>query len=43
MGTIICQDCESVIDHFDCEKVSVLYGKCCESCTNEASLQHTES
>ncbi len=30
MGTIVCQTCESTIDHFEDEKVTVLYGKCCE-------------
>ncbi|MDZ5608499.1 GapA-binding peptide SR1P [Bacillus pseudomycoides] len=28
MGTIVCQDCESTIAHFEDEKVTVLYGKC---------------
>ncbi|MBO8155394.1 MAG: GapA-binding peptide SR1P [Bacillaceae bacterium] len=29
MGTIVCQDCQRVIDHFDAHKVTVLYGKGC--------------
>ena len=28
MGTIVCQDCEGTIAHFEDEKVTVLYGKC---------------
>lgn len=33
MGTIVCQSCESTIDHFEDEKVTVLYAKCdcCQS------------
>ncbi|UII57253.1 GapA-binding peptide SR1P [Cytobacillus spongiae] len=33
MGTIVCQACNSTIDHFEDEKVNVLYGKCdcCDS------------
>jgi hypothetical protein len=32
MGTIVCQACNSTIDHFEDEKVTVLYSKghCCE-------------
>ena len=26
MGTIVCQDCEGTIAHFEDEKVTVLYG-----------------
>jgi hypothetical protein len=31
MGTIVCQACNSTIDHFEDEKVTVLYskGQCC--------------
>ncbi|MDP4161662.1 MAG: GapA-binding peptide SR1P [Bacillota bacterium] len=32
MGTIVCQACNSTIDHFEDEKVTVLYAKnttCC--------------
>lgn len=32
MGTIVCQACNSTIDHFEDEKVTVLYSKgqyCC--------------
>ncbi|WP_077622158.1 GapA-binding peptide SR1P [Sediminibacillus massiliensis] len=28
MGTIVCQDCQCIIDHYEDEKVSTLYGKC---------------
>lgn len=37
MGTIVCQTCESTIDHFEDEKVSVLYAKCgcCHSTREE--------
>lgn len=31
MGTIVCQTCESTLEHFEDEKVTVLYGKC-DSC-----------
>ena len=29
MGTIVCQDCNSIIDFFEDEKVSVLYSSHC--------------
>ncbi|MDQ0155857.1 GapA-binding peptide SR1P [Robertmurraya andreesenii] len=36
MGTIVCQTCESTIDHYEDEKVTVLYAKCsCCHPTNE--------
>ncbi|WP_249869913.1 GapA-binding peptide SR1P [Oceanobacillus saliphilus] len=28
MGTIICQDCQHVIEHYEEEKVTTLYGTC---------------
>ncbi|WP_188633749.1 GapA-binding peptide SR1P [Lentibacillus kapialis] len=28
MGIIICQDCQGVIEHFNDEKVTTLYGTC---------------
>jgi len=28
MGTIVCQTCNATIDHFEDEKVTVLYGQC---------------
>lgn len=32
MGVIVCQTCGKVIEHFEAEKVSTLYGTCCENC-----------
>ncbi|MDQ0272434.1 GapA-binding peptide SR1P [Cytobacillus purgationiresistens] len=32
MGTIVCQTCNSTIDYFEDEKVSVLYAKCGCAC-----------
>ncbi|MDQ0253872.1 hypothetical protein J2S74_001244 [Evansella vedderi] len=32
MGSIVCQSCEQVIEYYEDEKVSVLYGKCCQVC-----------
>ncbi len=37
MGVIVCQNCGKVIEHFEAEKVSTLYGTCCESCKNKQS------
>ncbi|UOY93783.1 GapA-binding peptide SR1P [Ectobacillus sp. JY-23] len=34
MGTIVCQICENTIAHFEDEKVTVLYGKCCSGCNS---------
>lgn len=34
MGTIICQDCQQVIDHYEEEKVTTLYSTC-PSCTKD--------
>ncbi|MFC2950247.1 GapA-binding peptide SR1P [Virgibacillus sediminis] len=28
MGTIVCQDCQEVIDTYEEEKVTTLYGTC---------------
>ncbi|MDA1475695.1 GapA-binding peptide SR1P [Bacillus sp. CLL-7-23] len=28
MGTIVCQDCNEPIHHFEDEKVTILYGTC---------------
>ncbi|MFN2746064.1 MULTISPECIES: GapA-binding peptide SR1P [Bacillus] len=28
MGTIVCQDCNEPIQHFEDEKVTILYGTC---------------
>jgi len=35
MGTIVCQQCDSTIEHFEDEKVTTLYATCCEHCENE--------
>ncbi|MFE8703702.1 GapA-binding peptide SR1P [Cytobacillus sp. FJAT-54145] len=37
MGTLVCQACNSTIDHFEDEKVTVLYAKCdcCEDNKDE--------
>lgn len=39
MGTIVCQTCNSTIEHFEDEKVSVLYthNHNCQSCDTAAS------
>ncbi|MCU9612252.1 GapA-binding peptide SR1P [Caldibacillus lycopersici] len=38
MGQIVCQSCNSTIEHFENEKVSILYGQCphCKDCEEEA-------
>ncbi|TXL67558.1 GapA-binding peptide SR1P [Cerasibacillus terrae] len=28
MGTIVCKDCQKVVEHYPAEKVTTLYGKC---------------
>ncbi|KGX91535.1 hypothetical protein N781_03310 [Pontibacillus halophilus JSM 076056 = DSM 19796] len=28
MGTIVCKDCQGIIEHFEYEKVTTLYGVC---------------
>jgi hypothetical protein len=33
MGTLICENCNATIDHFEDEKVTVLYSKC-DCCHN---------
>lgn len=39
MGTIVCQTCGSIIEHYDGEKVQVLYAKCgCKDCKNKKKL-----
>ncbi|WP_409294515.1 GapA-binding peptide SR1P [Peribacillus sp. SCS-26] len=35
MGTIVCQTCNSTIDHYDDDKVNVLYSAKCHCCQNE--------
>lgn len=41
MGTIVCQTCEGTIDHFEDEKVTVLYGKC-SNCHTQHNVTHKE-
>ncbi|MBO8176361.1 GapA-binding peptide SR1P [Aeribacillus pallidus] len=36
MGTIVCQTCNATIDHFEDEKVTVLYSTCC-GCNEEST------
>ncbi|MFC0189049.1 GapA-binding peptide SR1P [Fictibacillus aquaticus] len=38
MGTIVCQTCESTVEHFEGEKVTTLYTKQCPNC-KEVSVQ----
>ncbi|WP_147531830.1 GapA-binding peptide SR1P [Bacillus marasmi] len=40
MGTIVCQTCDATIDHFEDEKVTVLYAKC--QCCNEDKKETKE-
>ncbi|WP_121610690.1 GapA-binding peptide SR1P [Mesobacillus foraminis] len=28
MGTVICSDCNRTVDHFEDEKITVLYSRC---------------
>ena len=37
MGTIVCQQCEATIEHFEDEKVTVLYSTKCNCSRNEHS------
>jgi succinate dehydrogenase flavin-adding protein (antitoxin of CptAB toxin-antitoxin module) len=40
MGTIICQSCESIIEHFESNQVKTLYGMCKGECKHaEATKQ----
>ncbi|UCZ51880.1 GapA-binding peptide SR1P [Bacillus shivajii] len=41
MGSIVCQTCEEIIEWYEDEKVSVLYGSCCD-CADEKQLDHQE-
>ncbi|WP_335870454.1 GapA-binding peptide SR1P [Bacillus sp. 2205SS5-2] len=36
MGTIVCQSCLGTMEHYDDEKVTVLYSEC--GCDHEAEL-----
>lgn len=37
MGTIVCQTCLNTIEHFEDEKVSVLFSNCCD-CEDEVEI-----
>lgn len=41
MGTIVCKTCGEIIEHFDHEKASVLYG-ICRGCTKEKTEKTSE-
>jgi hypothetical protein len=41
MGTIVCQTCNATIAHFEDEKVTTLYGKCCE-CDSDGAAEEEE-
>ncbi|WP_134685887.1 GapA-binding peptide SR1P [Brevibacillus migulae] len=34
MGTIVCQECGKIIDHFESNQVKTLYGVCDCECSN---------
>ncbi|WP_102347084.1 GapA-binding peptide SR1P [Bacillus sp. Marseille-P3661] len=35
MGIIVCQQCESTIEHFEDHKVTTLYAKCSDCCDHQ--------
>ncbi|WP_286886448.1 GapA-binding peptide SR1P [Aneurinibacillus sp. UBA3580] len=37
MGTIVCKECDQIIEHYEHEKVEVLYASCngCPTCEEE--------
>lgn len=37
MGTIICQGCGQVIEHFESNQVKTLYGVCQDDCKHDNS------
>jgi Fe2+ or Zn2+ uptake regulation protein len=39
MGIIVCQSCNKIIEFFDDEKSSILFGKCPEECEYEGEEQ----
>jgi hypothetical protein len=41
MGTIVCQTCDATIAHFEDEKVTTLYGKCCK-CNSDETAEEEE-
>jgi hypothetical protein len=42
MGTIVCQNCEVIIAHFECEKSGILYGVCSCCGNKEANKEEEE-
>ena len=40
MGTIVCQTCSNTIDHFEDEKVTILYARCKDCCENECDKEN---
>ncbi|MET3728894.1 DNA-directed RNA polymerase subunit RPC12/RpoP [Fictibacillus halophilus] len=38
MGVIICQTCETTIEHFEEEKVTTLYSNKCPHCHEQTNL-----
>ncbi|WP_096189278.1 GapA-binding peptide SR1P [Evansella halocellulosilytica] len=42
MGSIICQTCDQIIEWYEDEKVSVLYGSCC-NCGEEKQVDTNEA
>lgn len=40
MGILVCQTCETTIEHFENDKVVVLYCKCteCDDCEEELKV-----
>ncbi|MGA4720412.1 MULTISPECIES: GapA-binding peptide SR1P [Fictibacillus] len=38
MGVIICQTCETTIEHFEEEKVTTLYSNTCPHCHEQTNL-----
>ncbi|MCF6093541.1 GapA-binding peptide SR1P [Microaerobacter geothermalis] len=35
MGTIVCQQCDCIIEHFESHKADTLYGVCENCCSHE--------
>ncbi|PLT28041.1 GapA-binding peptide SR1P [Peribacillus deserti] len=41
MGIIVCQTCNTTIDHYEDEKVNVLYSAKCDCCHSDEQRQET--
>lgn len=41
MGTLVCQECDTTIDYFEAEKVTVLYSTC--QCCHEHDSKEEKS